>query len=440
MKGQVNMSETAVVILRHTGIHLLRSGCSPEQVVQEVGRSLAWVYKWQARFRAEGWSGLSSRSRAHHRHRKQLAAEVCQAIRRTRSELEAKAAQPDQLHYVGAGAVRARLADWEVKSLPSRRSIERVLKAAGMTRLKLTVKQPVHYPHLDPQQPHQLIQVDIVPHYLTGGQAVACFNAIDVVSRNPTGWPSLKKRSDDAAQFLILVWQELGISDYTQIDNESCFSGGMTHPGVLGKVLRLGLYIGTELVFSPVGNPESNGTVERFHQDYNEHVWAHTDLQSKEDVGQAAERFFQLYRCSRHHSALNGHSPAELHHAQPFFKLPADFTLPSSRLPLTAGRVHFMRLVNPARQVSVLNQFWEVPEAKPGQGVWVTIEFSCQGARLLVFDTAPDVQVRTCLAEHPFPLKEPVQPLRVEFQRYVEPEKSWINLAMEALVGKAQDW
>jgi transposase InsO family protein len=62
------------------------------------------------------------------------------------------------------------------------------------------------------------------------------------------------------------------LAKYTQIDNESCFSGGFTHPGVLGKVLRLGLYVGTELVFSPFRHPESNGYVERFHQDYNQNT------------------------------------------------------------------------------------------------------------------------------------------------------------------------
>jgi len=58
------------------------------------------------------------------------------------------------------------------------------------------------------------------------------------------------------------------VPDYTQLDNEGCFSGGFTHPGVLGKVLRLWLMVGTELVFSPLRHPESNGCVERFHQDY----------------------------------------------------------------------------------------------------------------------------------------------------------------------------
>ena len=96
------------------------------------------------------------------------------------------------------------------------------------------------------------MQIDIVPRYLPGGPCVSCFNAIVVVSRYPTGQQYTTKRSVDAVQFLLQVWRDLGVPDYTQVDNESCFSGGFTHLGVLGKVLRLGLMVGTELVFSPM--------------------------------------------------------------------------------------------------------------------------------------------------------------------------------------------
>jgi hypothetical protein len=51
-----------------------------------------------------------------------------------------------------------------------------------------------HYPHLDPQVPLELIQVDIVLHFLPGGTSVACFNALDVVSHYPTGEQRLTKR------------------------------------------------------------------------------------------------------------------------------------------------------------------------------------------------------------------------------------------------------
>jgi hypothetical protein len=278
------------------------------------------------------------------------------------------------------------------------------------------VEDETSYPRLHPTEPGQLCQVDIVPHFLTGGESVACFNAIDVVSRYPTGQACGRRRSLDAMAFLIHVWQEIGIPHYTQVDNEACFSGGFTHPGVLGKVLRLALYVGTELVFSPVRHPQSNGYVERFHQDYDLHVWQDTHLLDRYDVQAHADVFFANYRHSRHHSALKGHSPMDVHTRSALPKLSADFVLPQAKLPLTQGRVHFMRRVDSDKTISVLNLSWVVSQAEPQQGVWVTIHFQPSQATLQVYDQAPDVLERRCLAEHPFPLKEPVQSFQLGLQ------------------------
>jgi hypothetical protein len=209
---------------------------------------------------------------------------------------------------------------------------------------------------------------------------------------------------------LIQVWQEIGLAHYTQVDNEACFSGGFTHAGVLGQVVRLALWVGVELVFSPLYHPESNGTVERFHQDYDRHVWDLLDLPHPAAVTPQGNRFFEQYRHSPHHTALNGQTPAEVHAQPPPQRLPADFTRPKGKLPLTEGRVHFMRRVSPTGTVAVLNLEWSVPRPQPDRGVWVTIEFTCAGAWLSIYDAAPDAHDRTCLATYPFPLREAVQP------------------------------
>jgi len=425
--------------IRRTAIHLLRSGKTPVEVAQEMERSLAWVYKWRKRyFDAGNWQALQDRSRAPKHTPKKLPEHIRQAIRAVRSELEAEAAEPGKLSYIHAHAVQGRIRQKRIAPLPSISSIERELRAAGMTRPRKP-KEPnqVMYPHLHPTQPHQLVQVDIVPRYLPGGPCVSCFNAIDVVSRYPTGQQYITKRSVDAVQFLLQAWCDLGLPDYTQVDNESCFSGGFTHPGVLGKVLRLGLMVGTELVFSPIRHPESNGSVERFHQDYTKNVWDKIDLPDLPAVHTHSPLFFDAYRRSLHHSALKGHSPLEMHLMRPVRHLPAGLKLPA-KLPLTVGNVHFIRAVSKDRQIMVLNQYWQVPAAKFDQGVWATLQFSLRGARLRIYDAAPDAQRRSCLAEYPFPLKEPVLPLRQEFQRQTPGTKrswtvtslTWIGIAV----------
>jgi hypothetical protein len=214
--------------------------------------------------------------------------------------------------------------------------------------------------------------------------------------------------------FLVHVWQEMGVPTYTQVDNEGCFSGGATHPYVLGQVVRLALAVGTELVFSPTYHPESNGYIERFHQDYNCHVWEDTYLGDLAAVEQKGQQFFTLYRQREDHRQLHGQTPATLHQQEPRRELATGFEWPTTKRPLGQGRIHFMRQVSPEGTVRVLNVNWSVPRFDPHRGVWVTLEFQTNGAMLSIFDAAPDVAERHSLATYPFPLNEPVWPFATQ--------------------------
>jgi len=396
--------------LRKKAIHLLRSGSRVEEVATECERSPQWVYKWRARYEVAGWAGLESQSRAPKAHGRKVSKAMVRAIQRVRSELEAEAASGKGLKYIGPQAIRTRLRKKHFQMIPSYPTIARVLKRAGMSRPH-EAQTPVVYPHLRPTRPLQLVQVDIVPHFLTGGMRVPCFNAIDVVSRYPTGHAYAQRRALDAAHFLLQVWQEIGIPRYTQVDNEGCFSGGATHPYVVGTVVRLALMVGTELLFSPIYHPKSNGTVERFHQDYNYHVWEDTYLRDLKQVRQKSTVFFTRYRQSEHHSALHEQSPAQVHAQAVGRKLRPDFKLTQSKCPLYTGCIHFLRRVSPEQTVSLLNVAWPVPAALPDAGVWVTLQFAPSQTTLLIYDQAPDQTTRKLLASHPFPLAEPVEPL-----------------------------
>jgi transposase InsO family protein len=393
---------------RAGAIHLLRAGRAVHEAAIQLNHSERWVRKWWQRYRVAGWAGLAEQSRVPHRVPRRLSDEVRWQIILARSELEAQAAAGTGLKYIGARAVRTRLKAQSCQPLPGIASIERVLQAAGMTRPQhAAAGAEVVYPNLQPTEPQQLCQIDIVPHHLAGGMRVSCFNAIDVVSRFATGTAYEGRRAREACAFVVRVWQTLGIPRYTQFDNDGCFDGGHTHPYVLGQLVRLALRVGTEALFSPVQHPESNGFVERFHQEYNRHVWDDTYLSDLAAVKQQSEHFFPLYCTSAHHAALNGRTPEEVH-GQPIYRLPSDFALPAERSPLYEGRLHFVRRVLADNTVSVLNVRWTVPHPEPLKGVWVTIELRASGAILAIYDAAPDVCTRRCLATYPFPVKEPI--------------------------------
>jgi predicted NAD-dependent protein-ADP-ribosyltransferase YbiA (DUF1768 family) len=413
---------------RQALVHLLRSGKTPAEAAKELGRSRSWCYKWQERFRQASWAGLKERSRAPHYISRKTPERVRQVILRTRSELEAEALQPDQLSYIGAGAIFGRLQGQGMGSLPGISTIERILRQSGKIKPRLPKPaKEVDYPTLHADQVHQLTQVDIVPHYLQGGISIACFNAIDVVSRYPAGKQYKTKGSSDVLDFLPHIWQEMGISDYLQLDNESCFNGGYKHPGVVGQAVRLALYVGVQPIFSPYYHPESNAYVERFHQDYSGFVWKKALMSDLAEVRKRSGLFFPNYRNSHHHSELGGKSPQQVHSQGVVRKLPFDFCRPK-KLPITEGQVHFMRAVTKERQVLILNKTWDVKLAEQDQGVWATLFLSQKNALLRIYDAVPGAPIRRCLAEYPFPLQEPVVPLQDIFKPAAMRQKSWLQI------------
>ena len=399
--SKLEADRQAIIILRQAGM-------SQRAVAEHLGRSERWVRKWERRVSESGSAGLEEQSRAPHHVQQKISPAVKKAVIKARVDLMAGRVRGHSLKYIGGQAIRTVLKARQCSPLPSVPTIERIIREAGLTGPKSEAKPTkVNYPHLKPQAAHILTQVDIVPHYLKGGAKVACFNAIDVYSRFPTGMAYHQQRSLDAAQFLIHVWQTMGRPRYTQVDNEGCFSGGATHAYVLGRVVRLALAVGTELIFSPTYHPQSNGYVERFHQDYNHHVWDEIYLADLAAVNAQAALFFEQYRDSIHHRQLQGLSPRAIHmHSQPHY-LERPFAIAPSRRPLQTGKVHFIRRVQPDKTVRLLNVNWSV-SAQPATGVWATLYLQPDDCCLKIYDKAPDQKQRICFNTHPFPLPENV--------------------------------
>ena len=409
---------------RHSLIHLVRSGKSPKEAADELDYSPSWAYKWWGRFNEAGWEGLRSRSRAPHHHPNRITPKTEQLILKIRSNLEEEAEQSDKLAYIGAYAIRGRMMENKIKDIPSPSTIEKTLRLAGMTKpLCAEAEKKIVYPHLHINYPHQLTQIDIVPHYLSGGALAHCFNAIDVVSRYPDGKQYDRKTTSNVLDFCVKMFQNIGISEFTQMDNESSFNGGRTHRYIIGRVARLMLLVGTELVYSPFYHPESNAYVERFHQDYGKNVWEKVPMQDLMEVHKVSSRFFARYRISKHHSELDGQSPVSLHFEKPFRIWPKYFVIPKP-LPITEGKIHFMRAVSKSQAISIANVDWSTGLAEPDQGVWATLFITLRGARLRIYDQAPGVLKRRCFADHLFPLFEPVIPLLQKFQK---PKITWLG-------------
>ena len=83
-------------------------------------------------------------------------------------------------------------------------------------------------------------------------------------------------------------------------------------------------------------------------------------------------------------------------------------------LPITAGRIHFIRLVSTTGTISLLNESWRVGKRLAGQYVWATV--SLHHRRLAIYHRrAADKPLRLVRA-YAYPLPEPVVSLLPQFQ------------------------
>ena len=84
-------------------------------------------------------------------------------------------------------------------------------------------------------------------------------------------------------------------------------------------------------------------------------------------------------------------------------------------LPLTAGRVHFLRLVTAEGQITLLNEPWHVGKRLAGQYVWATV--TTHRRRLQIYHRQSERTSVHLVRAFRYALHEQVVPLAAAFQR-----------------------
>jgi putative transposase len=161
-----------------------------------------------------------------------------------------------------------------------------------------------------------------------------------------------------------------------QFDNGATFCGGHTHPGVMGRVVRLCLFLGIEPIFTPVYEARRNHQIETFHSVWNKAFWSRQEFRDCAHVQSEIPVFAHWYYTVYRPPSLEGKTPAQMRQGGMLKRLTADLRrlIPDGRLPITAGRIHVMRKVNQAGQIAVLNEVWPVGQKWVGEYVRATID------------------------------------------------------------------
>lgn len=217
---------------RRKAIQRYKEGYGFNKILLVVPRSRFWLSKWLKRYKEQGDTGLKERSRAPRRIWRRVSDRLVKKILSIREELESHKTKRSAFSGIGAEVVHWELEQRKVREIPSISIIARILFRHGKTgdkreHGKIGKKHP--YPYCKSEKMGDLHQTDLVgPRYLKGSKVTRfyTFQTVDIAGH--TAWASqfTDKQSISLCKHLLVTWENLGIPDVSQMDNEMSATGG----------------------------------------------------------------------------------------------------------------------------------------------------------------------------------------------------------------------
>jgi len=398
---------------RRKAIRLWLQGFSDRDIQRQVPRSLGWLHKWQKRYEQLGWDGLASGSRRPHR-----TASYPMPVRQLIIQVRRKLAKRRVGRLVGARAIereirRGRLLPAE--QCPSLSTIKRILRENHLVS-QPRPQCPPYYPQPTPTPDYTIQTMDWVVRYLEGGAKCYAFHSLDLSVRDLYQSLRKDKRAATAEAHALETWENLGIPQALQIDNDAAWCGSLKTPRYFSRFMRLALWLGIELIFIPVAEPERNGAIERINGLWSQQFWNLRHFDSWAQVRRSTPQFVEWYHTHYEPPALGRQTPAEAgQHIQRRYLTPAERQAIPKQLPLTAGRIHFICLVDSEGDIRILREVWHIDRRLAGHYVWATLVLHERRRRIYYRRSA---QVRPRLVKvFRYSLDESVVPLQPQFQR-----------------------
>jgi len=403
--------------LRREAIRRRLGGERREDICQALGRSLRWLDKWWAEYQRDPTSDLADRSRAPHTSPTQVPDEVVTAVVQIRKTLEAANTPATRYSPIGARTIAGQLEAWGFAYIPSLPSIQRIVQAEGLTHPLGAGEAKAYYPWPVAWDVNVLQATDIITRHVRGGLAIENFHTLDHYSHAVWLGQALNQTAATTRQFLLENWANLGLPRWHQFDNAGAFCGGHTHARVIGQVVRLCLFCGIEPIFTPFYDAKRNWQVETFHSLWLQLFWNRHMFRDLAHVQRLTPAFRTWYHTHYRPPALEGLTPDQVRQGARVRWLTPELQqlIPAGRLPITAGRIHFMRKVTGDGLIHLLNEPWPVERKLAGEYVRATINLAEQ--RLTIWRQTDADGPWQRLKSRQFRLKEPVHDLLPAFRQ-----------------------
>jgi hypothetical protein len=215
------------------------------------------------------------------------------------------------------------------------------------------------------------------PRHIKGYGRISSLNLIDVVSSKAHIRQYAGQTMDNVIEFLLDYWTKNAIPNYLQMDNGASFIGDLIHPRHFSRVVRLCLHLGVEPVFIAPRKPWMNGKIEDFNGDFGSKLWEREQWTDMEHIRGEAKIFLM-----RHNNRQDWKYRKTDPEAIMDRKLPEDFEIDANNLPITEGKVHFIRQVKENGTISVLNEDFDADKSLAYEYVWATIDTKQEQLRI----------------------------------------------------------
>jgi transposase InsO family protein len=388
-------------------------GDKPADIYRDANRSKKWLTGWVDRFKTGGEGWYRSRSRAPKKHGRKTNEEIERVIVNIRKALIEGNEHESKYLGVGADAIQYRMNElgFSEDEMPSASTIKRIVKKHGLKVNKRErykrVKSKKRYTLLNPTQIDEVHQMDFVgPRFIKGYGAISSLHLIDVVSTRVHIEQFGSKHMDNVIAFLIKYWSNNPIPRHLQVDNGMYFIGDFKNPRGFSRFVRLCLYVGIEVVFIAPSSPWMDGSIENFNNWFGSKFWDKETFEDMEDIRTRSLHFVDQHNDLGAWKKRN----EKLEQIEPVRILKDATEVNLNKLPLTDGKMHFIRQVDSGGRINVLNEALKVGEEFISEYVWATIYTGKR--KMEVYYRAKDQDVAVLIKEFDYELNEEVEPRR----------------------------
>ena len=283
-----------------------------------------------------------------------------------------------QYAFCGAVAIHQELDKLGYRNKPALSTINRVLKRNGLITQKVNAKKnktnQTYFPQIRARHPGYLHQLDLVtPRYINGFGVVVSVNRIDVFSAQANLDQYQNKGAENVISFLTEDWKIFGIPHFLQLDNESSFRGSLFHSRTFGKLTRFCLNFGVEIVFIPFNEPWRNAHIESFNSRFDKMLWQSVTFKNLEHLRLESKKFRDKHNNYQEYRKNNFVKQTPRSYETRY--LPESFQFDESEmLPITKGRLHFIRMIKENGTINILNEEFYIDRQLSFEYVWATID------------------------------------------------------------------